>query len=140
MRAASFSGSLTIRALTRAEVYARGSKRQLFVTTAPLDFYSAELGLSISVPTGFLTDFGSVPSFAKWLVDDDDPDLLYASLPHDILYARKGIIPEHQVKLTRYQADCVLREAMRTIGAPAFKTGLVFNAVRVGGGRNWKDG
>lgn len=85
------------------------------------------------VSKGFITDFGSVPSLSKSLVDDDDPDLLFASLPHDFLYKHRGWFTG--CRLSRAQADEVLWEAMLAVGAPRFKAWLIYNAVRIGGPR-----
>ena len=120
----------------RPEKNQRRIKCQIFEVLEPFGFRSSEHGL-IMVPAGFVTDFGSVPAFAKWYVDDDDPDLLFPSLPHDLLYSCQGDLGDGR-KLTRYQADCVLREAMQACGAPEFKATVVFRSVRVGGAGNWK--
>jgi hypothetical protein len=93
----------------------------------------------ISVPVGFVTDFASVPTFIKSLIDSSDPDVLFASVIHDFIYARKGKLPNGKV-LTRLQADSVLREAMEVCGAPKLKSNIVFDAVRSGGLRAWSKG
>jgi hypothetical protein len=112
------------------------SKRQLYELTAPFSFLSTEIG-AIVVPAGFWTDFGSVPALTKNVVDDDDPDLLFGSLPHDDLYNRKGQLPDGR-KITRLQADRMLREAMLACGSPSLKANIVYNAVRIGNiGAGW---
>jgi hypothetical protein len=88
------------------------------------------------MPAGFLTDFGSVPGAAKWFLDDDSPELLFPSVPHDFLYSAKGNLGYGQV-LTRAQCDAVLLEAMDSIGAPPMKRQAVFRAVRLFGGAHW---
>jgi Protein of unknown function (DUF1353) len=111
-----------------------------FQLMEPFTFVSKEFG-RISVPKGFETDFGSVPDAAKPVVDDDDPDLVFAAIVHDYLYRTHGEVSDSSILpsmcLTRYQADCVLYEAMIAAGAPVFKSWLVFRAVRVGGLAAW---
>lgn len=112
------------------------SKRQLYEVMYPFAFISKEHG-ELTVPRGFFTDFGSVPDFSRAIIDDDDPDLLYGSLPHDMLYHLKGKLADGRV-LTRLQADNVLREAMRACGAPELKIAYVYHAVRIANiGAGW---
>ncbi len=99
-------------------------------------FVSAKHG-PIVVPPGFLSDFGSVPRIAQAVIDDDDPHLLFASIIHDWLYARFGVVDGLRQSLTRVEADGVLAEAMRASGAPKWKVVLVHAAVRIGGRRHW---
>lgn len=102
----------------------------------PFSYLSAQFG-RIDVPTGFETDFASVPYFARWYVDVVDPDILYPAIIHDWLYQERGELPTILQPLSRAEADGVLREAMRAIGAPAVKVALVHRAVRLGGGKAW---
>lgn len=112
------------------------SKRQLYEVRSPFEFHSETIG-TIEVGMGFLTDFGSVPTFAKSLIDDDSPDLLFASLPHDLCYHMRGDLGDGR-KITRAQADVMLREAMLASGAPEHVAWIVYNAVRVGNiGAGW---
>jgi Protein of unknown function (DUF1353) len=128
-----FIGQLVVRAIPQWE---SGIKRvQMFEVMQPFGFHSDKHGMII-VPAGFITDFASVPKMAKWFVDDDDPDILLGSLPHDLLYTKQGKLDDGR-QLTRYDCDCVLREAMLCCGAPRYKVNIVFAAVRVGGGSHW---
>jgi hypothetical protein len=112
------------------------SKRQLYELRSPFAFISETIG-RIEVGIGFLTDFGSVPTFGKSIIDDDSPDLLFASICHDDLYHRRGLLDDGR-QITRAQADEMLREAMLASGAPEHVAWLVYNAVRVGNwGANW---
>lgn len=112
------------------------SKRQMYELMSAFSFRSAEFG-TITVPKGFLTDFGSVPYLTKPLIDNDDADLLYGSQPHDYLYSVRGQLPDGR-KINRKQADGILAEAMRACGAPELKIAYVYRAVRVGNiGAGW---
>lgn len=123
-----FLDTLTIYALPRAEM--PGSDTQLYRVEGEFRFQSEHLGL-ISVPKGMLTDFASVPRFAENVIPNDDPDVLYPSVIHDFLYSKESSAAFPDVN--RDDADHVLLEAMRSIGAPAWKADMIFTAVRVGG-------
>ncbi len=138
MRAA-FPMPLLLSATPRWEIASDwfGFRVQLF--TLEQDFiFNSELFGPIQVPLGFTSDFGSVPAVTKALIDDDDPDLLYASIVHDWLYNRRGYIND-RVPLTRSECDGVLGEAMRASGAPGWKVAIVVGAVRFGGWRAWNE-
>lgn len=86
----------------------------------PLRYWSPAYGF-LEVPTGFETDFASVPRapLAYWLTGNT------AHAPatlHDYL-CRKGAIP-------RREADKVFREAMEAIGLPGWRSWAMFRAVR----------
>ncbi len=133
---AAFPVPLLLSATPRWEIKSDwfGFRVQLF--TLEQDFlFESHLYGPIRVPLGFTTDFGSVPAWAKFLVDDDDPDLLYASIIHDWLYNRRGTI--NQFPLTRAECDDVLNEAMRASGAQGWKVAIVVGAVRLGGWLAW---
>ena len=44
---------------------------------------------TIEVPKGFYTDFASVPPQIHSVIDDDSPDILLPSAPHDFLFTRR---------------------------------------------------
>jgi len=137
MRAA-FPVPLLLSATPRWEIKSDwlGLRVQLFTLEQDFLFQSAQWG-AIRVPLGFTTDFGSVPAVAKSLIDDDDPDLLFASIIHDWLYNRQGCVGDWP--LTRLDCDAVLGEAMRASGAPGWKVALVVGAVRIGGWLAWNE-
>lgn len=117
--------------------FKRVARVQLFTLLSPFTFITSEFGI-ITVPAGFETDFGSVPALAKFAVDDDDPDLLFASIIHDWPYSLMGHLPNGPI-LTRMQADGILKEAMIACGAPDFKASIVYRAVRWGGRGHWDE-
>lgn len=93
---------------------------------APLRYASVVLGRVVEVPTGFTTDFDSIP---RWL------PITYALLAnriqeeatvHDYLY-RDG------AGATQQEADAVLYEAMQTEGEPWGVRWPIWAGVRLGG-------
>jgi hypothetical protein len=129
-----FIGDLTIRVVPHWELLKHAGP-QLWEVMQPFTFQS-KYG-KVVVPTGFITDFGSVPTFAKPIIDNDDPDIVYGSLPHDWLYRNCGVQTDPPLNLTRYESDCVLYDAMIAAGAPTFKSWLVFRSVRLAGWKPW---
>lgn len=91
--------------------------------------YDSDLAGLITVPTGFYTDFASVPRLG----------LLYAMLGdrahqpaviHDFLYATGTT--------TRSMADHVLYEAMTVIEIADWQRDLIYAGVRAGGWYAWE--
>lgn len=130
-----FEGNLVIRVIPHWELPQEGCA-QLYEVSEPFNYLS-DYG-RIHVPRGFVTDFGSVPTIGKWLVDNDDPDIVYGSLPHDYLYRNKGRLPSGLV-VSRRDADIILYHAMLHAGAPIVKAKIVFQAVRIGGRGSWRE-
>lgn len=135
---AKFLSALQICALPKAELRERGLSVPWFQVLEAFIYESDRFGLIVT-PRGFLTDFGSVPRAARWYVNDDDPDLLYPSLPHDFLYDRRGVLADGR-KFSRAQCDDVLAEAMRSLGARSDHVAVIHAAVRIGGWAHWKEG
>lgn len=90
----------------------------------------------IVVPTGFVTDFASIP----WGLWNLFPPLgLWArpAIIHDYLYDRGGRMPTKVYR--RKEADMVFKEAMEVVGVPAWRREIMFRAVRIGGMGGWRD-
>lgn len=91
-----------------------------------------KMELSITVPTRFITDFASVPSFMKPLLSDpgesERPFVL-----HDWLYCsnKRG-------SMSRGDADALLRKAMIADGHGKLKALTYYLGVRIGGWRYWQ--
>jgi hypothetical protein len=100
------------------------SGKQLYRVLSPLLFYSAELGIVITTPEGFITDLDSTPRIplVYLLINGfgDGP-----AVTHDYLYSTGA--------LSREQSDAVLKEACLATGVPGWKAHLVWMGVRVGG-------
>jgi hypothetical protein len=94
--------------------------------TAPLIFYSPTLERSVVVPTGFVTDFASVPRwpFIYWFTGGtaEAPAVL-----HDYFYRT------NTEDLTRAGADALLAEAMDSVGYWKIRTWMMWAGVRIGG-------
>lgn len=118
--------------LTRAELRHEPLTRKWEVVK-PLIYLSALLENTVTVPRGFETDLASIPAIARGIIDPEAPCILEASIIHDRLYTKSG------AGVTRAQADSVLAEAMRVLGAPEWKITLVWAAVRLFGGAHWID-
>jgi len=103
----------------------RGSR--FFTLDKPLTYQHGEV--IYSVPTGFKTDFASIPRVFQNIIGDDESDIRDASVIHDFLYSTGSV--------TRLQADRVLQAAMLDLGASKLKAYLVFIAVRLGGSSHY---
>lgn len=85
-----------------------------------------------TVPEGFVTDFGSVPSALEWIVSGEDAQLVLAAVGHDYLYRNNGL-----GQFTRKQADEWMAEQMRKAGASWTKRNVALAGVRLGGWLTW---
>ena len=84
----------------------------------------------ISVPTGFKTNYASVPRFLWRMYRPDAGDTRRASTLHDFLY-------EEHHGLTRKKVDLIFRGALKEEGASWFKRQSMYWGVRAGGGSHW---
>jgi len=79
------------------------------------------------VPSGFVTDFASIPR-AFWSALRPDGDYAYAAIIHDYLYWTQPV--------PRATADDILRFAMQDLSVESTTVTLIYRAVRTGvGGR-----
>jgi hypothetical protein len=91
--------------------------------TVPLVFESDEIG-HVVVPSGFETDFASVPRIpVAYFVAGDTAR--YAAVVHDYLYSERTV--------SREVADGVFLEAMKTSGVSWWRRALMHRAVRMFG-------
>jgi hypothetical protein len=92
--------------------------------------YKADSGVVYTVPTGFVTDFASVPRvpIAFWLFGDRGNE---AATLHDWLYSGA------HAGLTREQCDGILKEALVAQGVPSWIAWCFYWGVRMGGGSHW---
>lgn len=88
---------------------------------------SAPLG-RITVPSGFVTDFASVPR-VFWSVLPPDGDYVAAAVVHDWLYWDQTT--------TREAADQALRDAMVELQIPSAAVWAVYNGVNLFGSSAW---
>ena len=99
-----------------------------------LDDYHYDLGpgCTITVPKGYITNFGTIPRPFWWFIAPSE--LSKAAIVHDYL-CNEDVDPndgDHQHSgYSRWFADAVLYEAMARLGFGWFKRACVFGAVRL---------
>jgi len=86
---------------------------------------------NISVPYNFVTDFASIPWWARWLISPFGRHAK-AAVIHDWLYA---LAPSRD--RDRRWCDDVFRDAMLELGVHPLLAAVMWAAVRVGGARNY---
>jgi hypothetical protein len=102
----------------------------LWQLLAPLAYDCATLGKVVVVPSGFVTDFASVPRLPFFYLAEGGKGNK-AAVVHDWLYSAQAV--------DRKQADQVLREALLASGYSSITANLFYAAVRVGGGSHWNE-
>lgn len=95
-----------------------------------IDKFSYELGgkgsgIFIDIPTGFYTDFASVPC-CLWSIFPPDGQHGKAAVIHDYMYRRR-------CKFSRILADAIFLDAMRSLKVPFWKRYTMYLAVRLFG-------
>jgi hypothetical protein len=110
-------------------------RRNNYVLTDQLVYITADGDDKIVVPSGFETNFASVPSFAKVYIDDDDYEIRSPSVVHDYLYSKRSF----RLGYSRKEADGILREAMIGEGMRRSKAGFIYYILRWFGGSNYED-
>ena len=86
----------------------------------------------IIIPAGFITDFGSVPEYLRWLIPKRHPKLDEGYLSHDYLYR------EDRSKGRRF-ADDMQFAIHWADGAPRWMTLAIYTVVRVFGQKRWNE-
>jgi Protein of unknown function (DUF1353) len=84
----------------------------------------------VEVPTGFVTDFASVPPIF-FSVLRPDGEYAYAAVIHDHLYWTQ--------QRPREEADEILKLAMQDLKVDSTKLTIIYEAVRNFGGRAWDE-
>jgi hypothetical protein len=101
---------------------------RLWKLTKPLVYISLLTAEAITVPTGFVTDFASIPG---WVAVDFDI-AQRAAVVHDWLYQTH--------KLPKPVADSVFLEAMVSLGKPAWRRWILYTAVKLFGQSSYDSG
>lgn len=78
----------------------------------------------IRVPAGYVTDFASIPAFARPLFSPYDLSAK-AAVVHDYL------LDHPELGYSRRQADYVFKEGLEVLGVALWKRTLMFAAVRL---------
>ncbi len=114
----------------RVELLGRRDKsgRNLYRLTDDYSFSYGD-GFEVVVPSGFVTNLGTIPRGLRWVVSPSD--LREASVVHDYLLQERLARKQRGKHLvSRWMADAILYEAMEQVGIPFSKRTLVFLGVR----------
>ena len=84
----------------------------------------------IVVPTGFVTDFASVPR-PFWALLPTDDEYVTAAVIHDWLYWNQAT--------TREKADQALKDSMIELGVSSLKVTAIYEGVNLFGGSAWSE-
>jgi hypothetical protein len=101
---------------------------------APLVYDSDLLGCQIVCPTGFVTDFASIPEFL-WSVIPPHGPYDHGAVLHDLAY-RAGAINGRPI--TKGQADALFGEAMTVRHTPARLRWTILAGLAMGGWATWR--
>jgi len=83
---------------------------------------------SITVPTGFVTDFASIPRIF-WSILPPDGEYTYPAILHDYLYWEQPT--------DKATADLILKAAMEDFGVSKADAFTIYNGVKLGGQSSW---
>lgn len=105
--------------------------RALFKLNQPYE-YQLGPGSTITVPAGYVTNFGTVPRWFAWIVSP--AQLREAAIVHDWLCNEDQTDDGQPVDsgYSRWIADAVIYEAMARMGFGVCKRTLVYYGVRFG--------
>jgi hypothetical protein len=95
--------------------------------------YESSKGL-IKIPKGFYTDGASVPKIF-WNIFSPFGEYFPAALVHDFLYSKDS---DDLFPCDRATADLLFKEAMYNVGVNWLTRGIIYSAVRLGGGFSYK--
>jgi Protein of unknown function (DUF1353) len=107
----------------------------LFTLVEPVTFDLSEAGtlsLQVVVPSGFVTDFASIPAVAQIFKFDKFGKHNLAALLHDYMYA------SHVVNFE--VANAIFYAALRRAGISPWRAKLMALAVQFGGKRSYQTG
>jgi len=106
---------------------------------APFEYHvgdedGAEL---VCVDAHFITDFASIPRWAWSIIGHPAGRYGKAAVVHDWLYQ----YPDDGVTNDRSRRRCdqIFLEGMKVLGVPWWKRTLMYTAVRIGGGKPWRE-
>lgn len=102
--------------------------------TQPISFNSF-FGEMI-VPSGFVSDGASIPRIFWSIFCPFDGEFFEAALIHDFLYSLMA--KDEYDYIDRNQADQIFLEGMKDLGVGLIKRNIIYRAVRIGGGANWR--
>lgn len=129
------------------EVLPPSAKSQLgrtcFVLREDFKFHEPDYNVTYTVRAGFATDFASIPAVVRGIIDNDDPNIMFAAVIHDANYRGLLEITMHvgttpttwATHHDRETADDLLIDIMKVCGAPKWKQRAVWLSVRAFGWR-----
>ncbi len=106
-------------------------KEPMYFLTKPISWTpnkGQESYEEVLVPTGFVTDFASIPK-NFWTLLRPDGEYTYAAIIHDYLYWEQP--------RSREEADQIFKMAMQDFGISAVEVELIYGAVRFVGRFAW---
>ncbi|MEO2046461.1 MAG: DUF1353 domain-containing protein [Pirellulales bacterium] len=107
---------------------AQTNNKSPYVTTREHTYTSGIM--TILVPVGFRFDMASVPGWLLWLFDPRGRHQR-AAMYHDAVYSNQHC--------TRFEADALFRAIMKADNVPKWRVLAMFWAVRIFGGKAWKN-
>lgn len=114
------------------DVYEFNDKNE-WVCLTDMHFWSHRLQEGIVIPAWFVTDFASIPKFARSIISVNERHR-YAALPHDWLFCCGALGIDRP---SRKVADQILRDFCEVLGVPAWKRNVMYAAVRACGWPTW---
>jgi hypothetical protein len=103
----------------------------IYFLTAPISWtpnHGQERYQTVTVPTGFVTDFASIPR-VFWSILRPDGEYAYAAVVHDYLYWTQT--------RAREEADDILKMAMEDFEVGTAKIKTIYGAVHLAGKTAW---
>lgn len=85
-----------------------------------------------AVPANFESDLGSIPAWARWLVNPSDPDCAQAYILHDFINTLTNHRPPGIDVVSSVQAAAALYDALRCNGVAVWKAKIIYLAVVLG--------
>lgn len=101
-------------------------------TTAAVAFESDRYG-NIIIPNGSISDGASIPRIFWSIFSPFDGDYFDAAVLHDVIYR------DRNTRFQRHEADLIFLDAMKTLGVGWIKRSIIYRAVRLGGGKPWRE-
>ncbi len=109
--------------------------RQVAILSYDWPYCNDFTGDIYEVPRFFETDFASIPGWAQFYVNPQDPGIIGAAIIHDWLYAYGGS-PEDAAKA---QADNLFRKELKNAGVNIVRRNIMYLAVANFGGEFFGD-
>lgn len=97
--------------------------------------YAVDAFIRITIPSGFRTNFASVPRVFRSVISINGKHRL-ASLLHDYLYSREGMLPN--IMFTRAAVDILFLEEMEKAEVKYIKRYTMYYMVRLFGRSRWE--